>query len=58
MCSDSARNHFRRELYLLQPLSREAETEAAAAETEAEAETTAAAEVSFLLNVLIKLARR
>ncbi len=53
MCSDSARNHFRRELYLLLPLSREAETEAAA-----EAEPTADAEVFFLLNVLIKLARR
>ena len=50
MCSDSARNHFRRELYLLLPLSREAETEAAAEaeeEAEAEAETTADAKVSY-----------
>ena len=57
MSSDSARNHFRRELYLLLPLAREAETEAAA-EAEAATETTDDAEVSFLLNVLIKLARR
>ena len=59
MCSDSARNHFRRELYLLLPLSIEAETEAAA-EAEAEAETTADAKVFFffLLIGLIKLARR
>ena len=57
MCSDSARSDFRRELYLLLPLSIEAETEAAA-EAEAEAETTADAEVFFLLNVLITLARR
>ena len=41
-------NHFRRELYLLLPLSTEAETEAAA-EAEAETETTADAEVFFLL---------
>ena len=56
-CLKSGRNHFRRELYLLLPLSIEAETEAAA-EAEAEAETTADAEVSFLLIGLIKLARR
>ena len=56
-CLKSGCNHFRRELYLLLPLSIEAETEAAA-EAEAEAETTADAEVFFLLIGLIKLARR
>ena len=53
-CLKSGCKHFRRELCLLLPL---VETEAAA-EAEAEAETTADAEVSFLLNVLIKLAER